>query len=77
MGNVTDTETAGNARETLSDDEIAGRLDHIDEMLHEQRRTLEDIAAFIDEHRPALARGLALMGAGSKLGMWRKAGKDG
>lgn len=44
----------------MSDDELRKRLDHIDEMLH-------DITRFIDDHRPALARGLSLMDPGARL----------
>ena len=40
---------------------VQRQADHIDEQVHE-------IGQFIDEHRPALARGLALMGGG--LGGW-------
>ena len=51
----------------LSDrlDLVQQQADHIDVQVHE-------IGQFIDEHRPALARGLALMSAGAKLGAWRK-----
>jgi hypothetical protein len=70
---VTDIKTAGNETETLSDREfleqlayrVESRLDHIDVQVHE-------ISQFIEEHRPALARGLALMSAGTRLGAWRK-----
>ena len=87
INGVTDIKTAGNPQETLSDRDflmqlansitnmIAGlsdrldlvqrQADHIDVQVHE-------IGQFIDEHRPALARGLALMSAGAKLGAWRK-----
>lgn len=50
------------------------QLDHLDEMTHETGQRVEAIGVFIDEHRPALARGLALMGGG--LGGWRKARRD-
>jgi ABC-type transporter Mla subunit MlaD len=43
------------------------QADHIDAQVHEIRQ-------FIDEHRPALARGLALVNAGTKLSGWRKRG---
>jgi hypothetical protein len=88
INRVTDIKTAGNPQETLSDrdflvqladriestlafigarlDAVEKQADHIDVQVHE-------IGQFIDEHRPALARGLALMSAGSKLGAWRKA----
>ena len=87
INGVDDIETAGNGAETLSDadflrelavrveamlDIMSGKLDavqrqadHIDAQVHE-------IGQFIDEHRPALARGLALMSAGAKLGAWRR-----
>lgn len=57
--------------EGLSDrlDLVQKQADHIDAQVHE-------IGQFIDEHRPALARGLALMGGG--LGGWiGKKGKTG
>ena len=44
---------------------ISQQADHLNVQVHE-------IGQFIDEHRPALARGLALMSAGAKLGAWRK-----
>lgn len=91
INDVTETKTAGNQGETLSDrdfalsmatmvenmligvsdrlDLVQKQADHIDAQVHE-------IGQFIEEHRPALARGLALMSAGSRLGAWRKSGKD-
>ena len=87
---MTDIKTSGNLAETLSDRdfllalatsidtltrELTGRLDHMDDLLHDTERNVREVREFIDEHRPALARGLALMGAGSRLGAWRK-GKD-
>ena len=84
---MTEIKTAGNEAETLSDrdfllmlansitnmiESLSDRLelvqrqaDHIDVQVHE-------IGQFIEEHRPALARGLALMSAGTRLGAWRK-----
>jgi hypothetical protein len=84
---VTDIKTGGNDVETMSDrdfllmlansitnmiESLSDRLelvqrqaDHIDVQVHE-------ISQFIEEHRPALARGLALMSAGTRLGAWRK-----
>ena len=58
---------------TLADrvEVLQRQADHIDTQVHE-------ISQFIDEHRPALARGLALMGGG--LGGWigkRKGQTDG
>jgi ABC-type transporter Mla subunit MlaD len=52
--------------EGLSDrvDVLQRQADHIDSQVHEIRQ-------FIDEHRPALARGLALVNAGTKLSGWR------
>jgi ABC-type transporter Mla subunit MlaD len=73
--------------ETLSDRELLGsladrldelikstseRLDHMDDLLHDTERNVREIHAFIEEHRPALAKGLALMSAGTRLGAWRK-----
>jgi len=46
-------------------DMLDKKADHIDVQVHE-------ISQFIEEHRPALARGLALMSAGTRLGAWRK-----
>lgn len=43
------------------------RLDHFDEVLHLIDQRSAEIMAFIDEHKPALARGLALMDPGAKL----------
>ena len=52
-----------NMIEGLSDrlELVQRQADHIDAQVHE-------IGQFIDEHRPALAKGLALMGGG--LGGW-------
>lgn len=64
---LTDNELAAlTDREFL--EHVTKRLDHLDDMAHETDRKLSEIAAFIEEHRPALARGLALMGGG--LGGW-------
>jgi len=62
------TETTGNPPETLSDTEvILKHLAHIDEGIHEVERKLTEVLSFIDLHRPALARGLALMDPGAKI----------
>jgi hypothetical protein len=53
--------------ETLSDAELVKRLDHLDEIAHRTEQKLDEILAFITEHRPALARGLSLMDPGAKL----------
>lgn len=47
--------------ETLSDSELIKRLNHLDEGIHAVQQQLGEITAFIDEHKPALARGLSLM----------------
>jgi hypothetical protein len=68
MGRMATPKTSGNPTETLSDhdvlmvtlDRLERKLDHIDEGLHELTR-------FIDLHKPALARGLALMDPGAKV----------
>jgi len=44
---------------------ISQQAEHLDEQVLA-------IGQFIDEHRPALARGLALMSAGAKLDAWRR-----
>ena len=63
-------ETAGNETETLSDplgrielhlEEIALKIDHLDEQLH-------GLVRLIDEHRPLLARAQAL--AGTRTAAW-------
>jgi hypothetical protein len=67
--------TSGNPPETLSDTElILKHLAHIDEGVHEVERQLaantaklDAVLAFIEEHRPALARGLSLMDSGAKV----------
>ena len=94
INDVTETKTAGNQGETLSDHEFLVQLaDGVDKILICLDRHSQDlerisqqadhldvqvhaIGQFIEEHRPALARGLALMSAGSRLGAWRKSGKD-
>lgn len=68
MSSMATTETSGNPVETVSDhDQIMKTLDHIDLQLHDLCRTVDGIEAFISEHRPALARGLALMDPGAKV----------
>jgi hypothetical protein len=68
MGRMATPKTSGNPTETLSDYErIEKTLDHIDTGLHELCQKVEGIEAFIDLHRPALARGLALMDPGAKV----------
>jgi len=67
-------------QETLSDyAKLTRRLDHLDEGIHAIQRDLTTIVCFIEEHRPALARGLSLMDPGAKLrsamGMRPKDGK--
>jgi hypothetical protein len=58
MGRMATPKTTGNPPETLSDHErIEKTLDHLDAAIVE----------FIDLHRPALARGLALMDPGAKV----------
>jgi hypothetical protein len=65
---MTAAKTSGNPPETLSDTElILKHLSHMDEGIHAIERRLDGIAEFIEEHRPALARGLALMDSGAKI----------
>lgn len=61
--------------ETLSDAQLAERLDHLDVQMHELHQKVDAIAAFIDEHRPALARGLSLMDPAAKIRGMMKGGK--
>jgi hypothetical protein len=59
-------ETAGNGTETLRyEDEVLRRLDHLDALLHSLDQRVAGMQEFIDEHRPALARGLSLMDPGA------------
>jgi hypothetical protein len=68
MGGMPPAKTSGNPPETLSDhDTIVRTLEHIDTQLHELDRKLGGVLEFIDLHRPALARGLALMDPGAKI----------
>lgn len=61
-------ETTGNQAETLSDTErILKTLDHIDTQLHDLTRTVDGLQAFINEHRPALMRGLGMLDPGAKV----------
>jgi hypothetical protein len=78
MGGMATPKTSGNETETLSDYErIEKTLDHIDNQLHELCQKVDGIAAFIDLHRPALARGLALMDPGAKIRAMLPGGKRG
>jgi hypothetical protein len=60
-------ETDNNPVETVSNQELAARLDHLDAMTHDLLREVREVTAFINEHKPALARGLALVDPGAKL----------
>jgi len=53
--------------ETMSDEDLGKRLDHLDEGIHAIQQQLDGLQSFIDEHRPALARSLSLMDPGAKL----------
>lgn len=68
---MTEAKTAGNQGETLSDitehQAVMKTLDHLDSQLHDLDRKMAGILEFIAEHRPALARGLALMDPGAKV----------
>jgi len=59
--------TDSNQEEILSNGELIKRLNHLDEGIHAIQRQLNEISGFIDEHKPALARGLSLMDPGAKL----------
>jgi len=73
---MTDVKTEDNHDNTGSDllsapDMIVKQLDHLDTMLHELAQTvslqgtqLGEIHAFIQEHRPALAKALSLLDPG-------------
>jgi len=70
-------ETPNDNVETLSNQELTGRLDHLDTMLHEIDRKLTAVTAhldtalgFIDEHKPALTKGLALLDPGAGVRGW-------
>ena len=57
-------------RYDLPDDDwsdLRKRLDHIDDILHRIDQRTAAIEDFIDEHRPALARGLSLMDPGAGI----------
>lgn len=56
-------ETVSNPSETGSD--ISARLDAIEAMLAHLQDHVHEVARFIDEHKPALARGLALLDPGN------------
>jgi hypothetical protein len=68
MGRMATPKTSGNPPETLSDyQRIEGMLGHIDNQLHDLGQKVDGLLAFIELHRPALARGLALMDPGAKV----------
>jgi hypothetical protein len=64
---VNPIKTEDNQQQTLSDEELRGRLDHIDAGLHDLLRKVDSVQAFIDEHRPALARAMSFVDPGAKL----------
>jgi ABC-type transporter Mla subunit MlaD len=59
--------TDGDRSFTESFPELAARLDHLDDMLHRIDQRTAAVSEFIEEHKPALARGLALVDPGAKL----------
>ena len=67
--------TSGNPPETLSDTElILKHLAHLDEGVHELERGLAEvlkgqteILAFINDHRPALAKAMSMLDSGAKV----------
>jgi len=66
----------------LPDDDWADmrkRVDHLDDVVHRIEQHTAAILDFIDEHRPALARGLSLMdpGAGIRKILGGKRGNGG
>ena len=75
MGGMATPKTTGNPAETDSDidipltdtEQISKQLAHLDEGIHAIERQLAEVLSFIDAHRPALARGLALMDPGAKM----------
>lgn len=83
MGGMATPETTGNPAETLSDAErIEKLLDHQDQGIHQIQQDLERIEdrivsllAFVELHKPALARGLALMDPGAKIRTMLPGGK--
>ena len=75
-GLVEHTKTIGDAPETLSDfDVLLKRLDHLDDMAHATLAKVAAIQEVIEEHRPLLARGAALMNPGAGVLDWLKGGK--
>jgi hypothetical protein len=83
MGGMATPETTGNPPETLSDSEvILKHLSHLDEGVHEIERGLAEILkgqaeilAFINDHRPALARAMSLMDPGKAVRSMLPGGK--
>jgi hypothetical protein len=76
MGGMPPAKTSGNRAETESDPlwEIVARLstiekklDHLDDYAHTADQKITALTEFIDLHKPALARGLALMDPGAKV----------
>lgn len=73
---MTAVKTTGNQGETHSDPAweavarlvtLEKKLDHIEELAHLTEQRCARIEEFIDEHRPALARGMALMDPGKAV----------
>ena len=67
-------ETPNDLAETLSDETLTARLDHLDAMLHEHGQKLDTLlahletaTAFIEEHKGALAKGMSLLDPGAKM----------
>jgi hypothetical protein len=64
---VTEIKTDNNPGETLSNQELTARLDHLDSGQHEILQKLAGIQEFIDQHRPALARAMGMLDPGARL----------
>ena len=75
---MTTIKTDNNPDETLSNQELADRLDilaaaltmrldHLDSGVHEIQQRIGVVQEFIDAHRPALARAMGMLDPGSRL----------
>ena len=78
-GLVEHTKTIGDELETPGDitehQALLKRLDHLDDMAHATLAKVAAIQEVIEEHRPLLARGAALMNPGAGVLAYLKGGK--
>lgn len=52
---------------TSFEDRVLAKLDHLDAMVHALEQRVAGVQGFVEDHRPALERGLGMLDPGAKL----------